>query len=303
MGLVSLRSAIATLGTGDSGGSTIGSKKSGPRGIEAVIEYNGLYLNVRDWVDTFLVTTIMGIDDADVRDTREPNPGRHGETPGFAYYGGRTIALQGKLITKTIWKLRDMEQALRQAFSDLSIEQALIFHGTAPDEDLQIFCKKSQKLDMADTQTTPNHFERPFNVTLRASNPRFKSIIRHYYQWIYGGSATVDAIAFQTVNTGNFDSEPYIEFVGPMSAPQLINELNGDTLKFVGNIPAGETWVYEAEGPRLYRKSDLADRWSYIDPTSTDFTYEPGFPNPVHLIASGLTSASVLTSWNSDTLM
>jgi hypothetical protein len=303
MGLVSLRSALATLSTGDSAEHITGSKESGPRGIEAVIEYNGLYLNVRDWIDTFLVTTIMGIDDADVRDTREVNPGRHGETPGFAFYGGRTISLQGKIQTKTIWKLRDMEQALRAAFADLTQERALIFHGTGPAEDLQVYCKKSQKLDIPDTQTTLNGFERPFNITLRASNPRFKSIVQHYYQWV-ASTGSIDAIVFQAVNTGNFDSEPYIELSGPMTNLQLINEANGQAFKVLGTIPDGETWVYDASGPSFYRKSDLANRWSYVDPMSTEFVYVPAIPNPIHAVVSfGLTSNSVITSWNNDTLM
>jgi hypothetical protein len=302
MPLVSLRTAIATLGTGDPNERTIGTKHSGPRGIEAVIEFNGLYLNVRDWVDTYLVTNILGIDDADVRDTREPNPGRHGETPGISLYGGRTIALQGKIQTKTIWKLRDMEQALRGAFASLYVEQPLIFHGSEVSDDLQIFCKKSQKIDMPDAQTTLNHFERAFNITLRASNPRFKSVVRRYNSITFSG-ATYDAIGYTVVNTGNFMAEPYIEFTGPMTAPQLYNELNNNVLKMIGNIPAGEVWVYDATGPAFYRKSDKADRWSYMDPTSTEFLYEWSQPNPVRFTASGLTAASLVTSWSNDTFM
>lgn len=302
MPLVSLRTALATLGTGDPNESIVGTKTSGPRGIEAVIEFNGLYLNVRDWVDTFLVTNILGIDDADVRDTREPNPGRHGETPGISLYGGRTISLQGKIVTKTIWKLRDMEQALRGAFAPLQQEWPLIFHGAVVDDDLQIYCKKSQKLDMPDAQTTLNHFERPFNITLRASNPRFKSVVRRYNSLVFPG-ATYDAIGFTVINTGNYMSEPYIELAGPMTTPQLYNELNGNVFKVVGSIPTGEIWVYDASGPTFYRKSDQADRWSYMDPTSTEFLYEWNQPNPIRFVASGLTSASLVTSWSNDTFI
>ena len=55
------------LATGDVHDRVIGTGKSGPRGIESVLEYNGLFMNVREWVDTYLVTTIGGIDDADIR--------------------------------------------------------------------------------------------------------------------------------------------------------------------------------------------------------------------------------------------
>jgi len=282
----------------------LGTKTSGPRGIESIIEYNGLYLNVRNWIDTFIVNNILGIDDADVRDTRDPNPGQHGETPGASLYGGRTIVLQGKIITKTIWKLRDMEQALRAAFADLDQELPLIFHGTAPEEDLQIWCKKSQKLEMPDAQTTLNHFERPFSITLRASSPRFLSVLRSYKPWVYAGSSSVNAIVFQAPNMGNFKAQPYLEISGPANAPQIVNETNDTFLGFTGNIPNGETWVIDMTAPpTIYRKSDSADRWSFVDPTSTDLSYEPGTLNQIRFSATGLTSASSLGSWNYDTWM
>src|SRR4051812_30495910 len=132
----------AGLGIGDPNDGLPGTGLSGPRGIESVIEYNGLSLNVRSWVDTFLVTQIGGIDDADVRDNREVNPGYHGETAFPSYYGGRTITLSGKIYAKTLFKLRDMQQALRYAFSPIDAEQALVFRSNNPDTDAQIFCKK-----------------------------------------------------------------------------------------------------------------------------------------------------------------
>ena len=170
--------APAGLGTGSVVDGTPGTGRSGPRGIESVIEYNGLYLNIREWIDTYLVTTIGGIDDADVRDSREVNPGYHGETAFEGFYGGRTLTLSGKVYTKTLFKLRDMQQALRQAFADLSQELPLIFRTPDPNLDLMLICKKSQPMQMADEQRTANHFERPFLITLRASNPRFLSVIR-----------------------------------------------------------------------------------------------------------------------------
>lgn len=302
--LVSLRSTILGLGTGSPDRSIHGTETSGPRGIESIIEFNGLYLNVRNWVDTFLVTTILGIDDADVRDTRDVNPGQHGETPGVSLYAGRTVVLQGKIVTKTIWKLRDMEQALRSAFANLDQELPLIFHGTAPEEDLQIPCKKSQKLEMPDSQTTPNHFERAFSITLRASDPRFLSVLRNYRSWSYAGSSSVNAIVFQVPNMGNFEAQPYLELSGPLASPQIVNETNNTFLAFTSTIPSGEVWVVDMKTPpTVYRKSDGADRWSFVDPTSTDLSYQEGTLNQIRFTATGLTSVSALASWNYDTWM
>src|SRR4051812_45486691 len=112
-GILTLGQPSAELGQGNPNERIIGSKLSGPRGIESLIEYNGLFMNVLDWVDTFIIKTINGLDDADIRDNRENNPGEHGEVPLNSLYGGRTIVLQGIVKTQTIWKLRDMQQALR----------------------------------------------------------------------------------------------------------------------------------------------------------------------------------------------
>lgn len=176
--VLTLQRFKAGLGTGDSRDRDPGTRRSGPRGVEAVFEYNGLYLNVRDWIDTYLVTNIDGFDDGDVRDTRDLNPGQHGETPGQALYGGRTIVLSGKIQAKTLWKLRDMQAALRLAFSDISQEYPLIIRTNVADLDMMIMCKKSQKINMPEAQTTANGFERPFQITLRASKPWLVSMMR-----------------------------------------------------------------------------------------------------------------------------
>jgi hypothetical protein len=199
------------LAIGDAGkilpGTGVDGNRAGtsvPGGIESVLEYNGIYLNVRDWIDTYLVTIIGGLDDADVRDTREVNPGFHGETAFPAYYGGRTITLTGKIIAHTLAKLRDMQRGLRQAFSEIDHELPLIFRTPDPDLDMMIMCKKSQPIQMTEEQRTANHFERAFLITLRASNPRFLSVSE-----VYNSTKFADVSAFgipDQVTTETFDS-------------------------------------------------------------------------------------------------
>jgi len=176
--LATLLGASESLATGSAREALEGSGHSGPTGIESVFEYNGIFLNVREWIDTYLVTTIGGLDDADVRDSRELNPGYHGETPFPGFYGGRTITLTGKVYAHTLFKLRDMQQGLRQAFADLSQELPLVFRTPNPNLDMLIYCKKSQAIQMAEEQRTANHFERAFQIILRASNPRFLSVVK-----------------------------------------------------------------------------------------------------------------------------
>ena len=267
-----------------------GSGIAGPRGIESVIEYNGLFMNVREWVDTYLVTNIGGLEDADVRDSREVNPGYHGETAFPGYYGGRTITLTGKVITKTIFKLRDMQQALRRAFINLDRELPLVFRAATPDLDMMIYCRKSQSLQMADEQRTANHFERAFLLTLRASNPRFLSSVRVLDELGFS-TATYDAVGLSPTNDGNALAQPTIELTGPMTGLVLFNENDGQRLSLVSAVPPGEVWVYDTARRMMFRQSDSANRFMYLDVNSDWFEIPPG-SNNIRVTATGLTTAS-----------
>jgi phage-related protein len=287
--VASLRTPPIALGTGDPNEGQPGTGLSGPRGIESVIEYNSLYMNVRTWVDTYLITQIGGLEDADVRDSRELNPGYHGETPFKGYYGGRTITLTGKIYTKTLFKLRDMQKAMRQAFADLENERPLIFRASAPERDSMIFCKKSQAIQMLDEQRTANHFERAFQITLRASNPRFVSTIRNRSNIVFN-AATFNALGFTAVNEGNFWAQPRIELTGPIGAGLAItNEASGDQIVLTGAIPSGEKWVLDIAQRRMFRESDEANRFLYLDVNSDWMELAPG-DNPILIVASGLTA-------------
>ena len=165
------------LATGSSTEIDVGTRKSVPSGIESIIEYNGVYLNNRSWIETFVVNSIGGLEDPDLRDDREVNPQQHGETAFNAFYGGRTITLTGYIRAFTIHKLRDMQQALKQAFATLE-ESPMIFRAwDDPVAHYQINCRKGGSLQMNEEQPVDSWFRRDFMITMRASNPRFRGII------------------------------------------------------------------------------------------------------------------------------
>jgi hypothetical protein len=186
-GITSLQTVIQGLASGSANFRILGTKHSGPVGIESIIEYrsaNPIYLNVADWIDTFLVTSIDGLDGADMRTSAQQNPGEHGETPSDPLYGGRTLVMTGKQYAKTIWKLRDMQQGLRGSFMDIKHEYPLIFHAVDPADDLMIMCKLASKIAIVDQQTTRNDFQRDFQIPLRASNPRFLGAVPAGETWV-----------------------------------------------------------------------------------------------------------------------
>lgn len=300
--ILSVGPPTGVLGVGSSVSSIIGTQESGPRGVESIIEYNDLTMNVRDWIDTYLVTNIGGLDDADVRDNREANPDEDGETPGDSLYGGRTITLQGKIVTKTIWKLRDMEQALRTAFADLGSEKPLYFRSNSIDTDLFINCKKHQKLEWNDEQQHPNHFQRPFQISLRASNPRFLSYLDVYSLYEPDiNNAAGDVNVFDLLNKGSYKAQPVIKITGPLAAPsagakavKITNQANGNVfwlragLGSATLLASGKSLEIDFRGlgtkvTELDSSGNIvALRNKFIDPESDKILLEPAnIENPI----------------------
>ncbi len=101
---------------------TSGIFESDRRGLENVFEYNGLILNDQvSSADRYIIDEVAGIDDADLRDVIEDNPGRHGQTAYDALYGGRTIVLTGRIKAGDIQRIRNMQTDMRKAFNDLTL--------------------------------------------------------------------------------------------------------------------------------------------------------------------------------------
>lgn len=158
-----------------------GTDRTKVRGIESQIEYNGTVINQKGTQDAVVITSIDGLSDADVRDSREVNPGYDGETAFNSFYGGRTIVLNGFVRAGTLEKLRDMQEGLKSTFSILD-EAPLVFKGVSADKDLQIYCRKTQPITMSEVQQG-FEYKRDFQITLRASDFRFTTSLNREYSW------------------------------------------------------------------------------------------------------------------------
>lgn len=92
-------------------------------GVQAFIEYNGLVMNDRYQSDLIRVTSITGLDDAEIRDNREARPGKSGEFPYLALYGGRNIVISGNIEAGSLPALGTLENNLKAAFAPLEESQ------------------------------------------------------------------------------------------------------------------------------------------------------------------------------------
>jgi hypothetical protein len=249
MGIISIPRFPVGLTSGYSDRIDISAQVGRPGGVESVFEFNGSYFNVRTWLDTFLITTIDGFADPDIRDSREVNPGRHGETYFNSYYGGRTLVLSGKLRAQTLGKMRNMQMGLKEIFGDISREYPLIIRTGDLHNDVMIYCKKSQPLVMSEVQQDFT-FRRDFQITLRASNPYFFSVVEV--------RSTAD---FDAGFTETFDTDAFVSYTN------IIENSNGYYTSNIASTPGAQygTIVLTAatdstNNPNVYRITNTIAR-------------------------------------------
>lgn len=237
----------------------------GISGLEAEITYNGLILNRRRALAgqgfRYKVTDIGGLDDADVRDAREVNPGRDGELALPAYYGGRTITITGKIIAPNLRELRVMQQDLRTAFSTLT-EQQLSFNVGATNN-VYIAARKSAPIQMREIQNDQQP-TREFMVTLRASDPRFYSSLTE----TVGASNFTSGKSFNVVNGGNASVDPIIRINGPL-APWT----SGRTTFTITNSTSGESFTLPVDAALMAASSFNVEINSLTNSISGSYNY------------------------------
>lgn len=273
------------LEQGDPNLAVRGTGTSVPGGLECVFVYNNLIFNDRKVIDKIRVLNISGLDDPDVRDSREDNPGYDGETVYSTLHGGRTIVLEGRVEAYTLYKLRDMQQAIRTAFSDLREEKKLIFLTGNPATDHYIMCKKNQKLQWGEEQTKDNYF-RPFQITLRASNPRFLRSRRKTSTLAFDDEQII------MINEGNYNAQPVIRLTGSLANIELENQSavksdgSFETFKLKSSVSIASGNYYEINvanntiidkfGINRFNTLDFTSDWPTIYPGGNKFVIPSG---------------------------
>lgn len=300
---------------GDSRFSQEGSGAAFPPGLETMFEYNGMIFNKLDQIDKIRITKIDGLSDSDVRDNRENNPSADGETALDAFYGGRTIVFTGRIEAYRLEKLRDMQMAFRQAFSDVGHEYPLIFHayGFIPDgkggwkrgpsiaRTGQIYCRKNQPITMTEEQVDLR-FYREFMLTLRASDPRFTGYLPSFVQWQADAATATNETVTKAVNNGNYPAAPQITLTGPMTNPVLTNLRSGETISFTGTLPVNRKWFIDV-GARTLIDTDGNSMFYRMNVSSQFFPIYRGM-NEITLSATAMTvGTSMVTMQYRDSWM
>lgn len=224
------------------------------RGLEATFRYNDLIFNDRDNPDRYRINKIDGLFDSDVRDSREINPDRHGETSYQSYYSGKTIVMNGTILAGNIVKMRNMVSDLQDVFADTEEHAFSVLY---PNE-TETYCmaKKSAPIDLAEVNSS-RLISREFMVTLRASDPRFYSeptetititptfsahegrIYNLDFNREYDDYPQLDQVTI--TNRGSTSNYPMIKFFGQLENFVIINYTTGERLDIDFSIASGNT--------------------------------------------------------------
>lgn len=255
------------LGPGDSRPGTFSTPGSGfavPAGLEAVLEYNGLFLNVRDNIERYHVTSIDGLGDADIRDTRDSNTDDDGETPYNSFLGGKTLVIGGTIRAHSVPKLRDMQMALRAAFADRSKERPLHFRVGDFTKDHFINVKKIAPIAGIEQQGDLRA-NRDFQITVRASNPRFLSFLQKFF--VATPTASIVSVALGDItNSGDYFAQPVYRIYGPSNSTTILNATIGTSFT-VNGIVAGDYYDFDTAKKKL-KNSSGSNQWKFLSDDS-----------------------------------
>jgi len=168
--------------------------------------------------------------------------------------------------------------------------------------DVQINCRKAQSMSIANALPAKQSIiKQDFQITLRASNPRFTSSIQQQvvvppnaaanfgmsfsvaypYAFITPSNAQGQLLAPQVqprtiaTNRGKWYAQPVIRFYGLMISPTLTNQTNGQVIQINGSISNGDYIEIDMAAGTMVNSLGV-DIFSALSPGSDNLQLEPG---------------------------
>lgn len=221
-----------------------------PYGIEAVFEYNGLRMNEnkRTGGAFYRISEFGGMDDPDIRVNAEPNPSRDGENAPLALLSGRTVTLNGRIVARNLDEMRQMRNSIKLAFRNPNTELPLFLRAESSAFDHFINCRK-RSLQIKESQDNLQ-FWRDFQVSLRASDPRFLTVATT--STVVQGSTVIS-------NLGTYREYPVITILPQVATslvnPTITNTTTGAAMTITGTLTNPRTWIIDVLNRTV--KSDL----------------------------------------------
>lgn len=263
---------------------------------------NTISLNDRsNEYERYVVQEIGGLWDADIRFAADSLPDQHGEVPGAAYYGGRTITFSGYIEAPNLYRLREMQHQLKLAMFPLD-EFACEIDSGDTNTSLLFNARKNAMIDGVERQI--NYcYRRDFMISLRMSDPRFYSAedssalyqpslaailgttFPLTFNLVFGtqmsgeGQIATAGSAFSIINEGNFDTQPIWIFDGPLTNPTITHEETGEVMALNLSLSAGDQivvdtatkTVYDNDGVNRFGIWRKGNHWLRLSPGGNDY--------------------------------
>lgn len=238
-----------------------GTRKSAPLSLQALLKFNGITINDHKVIDHFRVTSVDGFHGTEIRHSEEPNPSDHGMTPLDNWLGGKTLIVSGIIKAGNIDKLSDMEEGLRTALYTMTEKQFVVSVSDFA-RDVYINARPSDKLSIIEQQTN-DRYEREFQFTLRASDPRWRSIMSTTHSVLFGYE---DGFSTDSVAAGSWQrlsgNAPTIS--GGTLTPD-ISTYNSLRLAALGYQPTDSRQTIKITTPATMSANDIVALYKQID--------------------------------------
>ncbi|MBA2725097.1 MAG: phage tail family protein [Actinobacteria bacterium] len=233
---------------------------------------NGLVLNNRSTIECYWVDDITGFDSPERGITDQASVEETGGLADPGFYGLRTMTLSGYVQAGSYLRAMVMHRALLD--SCVGLKESPMTIGTLAgagsvftQPDVYVDCRPSGIVSPFNIQPgfITGLFKVPFTITLRASDPTYKSLIEQHVSLVplvVSSTGMTFDVAFDmffntalnsqgnpvpgtsgnivvVTNSGNFDAPVRLRLTGPMTGVVLRNDTTDQTMYFT-NLTAGE---------------------------------------------------------------
>lgn len=251
---------------------------------------NGSSVVFNDWSDdseqggVFQITRITGADGADVRNPQEPRPQRDGAIIHPFYRGGRTFALEGRIIADDKTARTEMEDLLRTTTQSILREDGTytwepsISNVPTTHRFRSITCRLFEPEEIADE----NSAVKSFVIVLFSEDPYARSTLETEVEITVSGSDSYE-------NLGNAPYWPIVEVHGPLTSFVLSNDTLGLSIDWDGSaITVGNKFIVRMNFETITLNTEGgASVLGDVDFSVSDFWYLDTGVNDLSFTATG----------------
>ncbi len=243
--------------------------------------------------DCYLLQTVDGLDDRELRDDTEARPGTDGDILGVQTESGIQLIVTGWIVARNRERLRAKDRALRAAMAPGDATWPVTLSGRVGDgQVLQAMMRKGGPYRSTDSAVDGALHAKAFQLAVRSASsvweafgpakqltvsPQTLGGLSWPLTWPidWGGSGAAGSTA---VNAGDAPAWPVFEVVGPCVVYEIQNATTGEAIRLNSTVGPAQSLIIDTSarsvligGTNRYRDVDRADTtWWRIQPGSNE---------------------------------